>query len=258
LKYLYRILIELTNRRWLSQLLQKFSKSSLSKRFIYSFIRAYTINVHEIEKDVSQYANLHEFFTRKLKNGARQVDMDPLTVVSPVDGVIADLGNIDEADNFVVKGKNYSLYELVGNEEVVEKYRGGSYFVIYLSPRDYHRIHSPIDAKIGRNWGLGSVSYPVNEMGLTYGKSPLTKNRRLITTLEHAKGDVLLIKVGAMFVNSIIPTYQSKQVEKGEEIAYFSFGSTVILLFKKDQIHIASGCKSNKIVTYGEIIARFR
>ncbi|KMY43689.1 phosphatidylserine decarboxylase [Bacillus sp. FJAT-27916] len=230
---LYQSLIELTNGRWTSSLLRRFALSPASKRIIPSFAKQYKINVEEMDRPLEEYESLHDFFTRKLMEGARPIDQGQASIASPVDAVLEDMGSIANDATFRVKGKLYSIEEMLGGKSEAERYLDGQYMVLYLSPSHYHRIHSPVDGTVIRKQTLGSKSYPVNRYGMTLGKSPLSKNYREITEIEYKGGRLALIKVGAMFVNTIERTHTGDTLLKGEEIGYFSFGSTVVLLFEK-------------------------
>lgn len=253
-KYLYRILIELTNGKWTSFLLKTFVQSRFSRPVVPAFARVFEVDVEEAEYPLREYKTLHHFFTRKLKPGARPVDSRAFSVISPVDGVIEAFGTISEELVIKVKGKNYSLLDMLGKKEKVSKYVSGYYFVIYLSPSNYHRIHSPFSATVTGTWSLGNKSYPVNEPGLKYGRETLAKNFRKITELKHQYGSAALVKIGAMFVNSIEMTSKEKFLEKGEELAYFSFGSTVVLLFEKDTFIPVQDLRIPMEVKMGEAI----
>ncbi|PLT31007.1 phosphatidylserine decarboxylase [Peribacillus deserti] len=241
LRTFYRSLIELTNGRITSGALRRFSQSTLSRFLIPSYVKLYKLNIDEVERNVNEFPTLHDLFIRKLKGEARVIHPDSQSVVSPVDGVLEDMGEIHPDKQFIVKGKKYSIEEMLNDSEVLEKYIGGSYMVIYLSPSHYHRIHSPVNGEVTKRWLLGKKSYPVNAWGMKFGRDPLSKNYRIITELRHAGGHISLVKVGAMFVNSIVVTHSEKEVRKGEELAYFSFGSTVVLLFEKDTFTPAVG-----------------
>lgn len=253
-QFLYRLIVELTNGKWTSFLLRKFAQSRLSGFFVSSFARVYKINLEEAEYPLSEYKTLHHFFTRKLKKGARIIHESDSSVISPVDGVIEAFGTISKEMNMEVKGKSYSLLDMLGSEEKVSKYESGSFMIIYLSPSNYHRIHSPFSGKVTDRLTLGRKSYPVNSLGLKYGKETLSKNFRRITEFQHRFGHSALIKVGAMFVNSIEMTFEGDTVEKGEEIAYFSFGSTVILLFEKETFEIRKDLKIPSEIKMGEAL----
>lgn len=236
--WFYRLLIELTNHKFTSQLLKNFAESKWSKVLIPSYAKIYHINQTEMQYDIHSYDNLHEFFTRKLKPGARQFINDRNIITSPVDGVLEDSGIIEADKMITVKGKQYSIKEMIGDDDRIKKYIGGKFLILYLSPSHYHRIHSPIDGEVITQYALGTKSYPVNRYGLKYGKSPLSKNYRVITELKTGSSHLLFVKVGAMFINSIECIAKHHNWRKGEEVAYFSFGSTVVLLFEKDSFEI--------------------
>ncbi|PLS01228.1 phosphatidylserine decarboxylase [Neobacillus cucumis] len=231
---LYRLLIELTNGRWSSGLLKRFARSPVSRFVIPSFARIYQLNQKEMEKELAEYPTLHDLFVRTLKKDARKIDLNADTVVSPVDAVLEDVGPIKETSEILVKEKTYSIGEMLGDEDILSKYLNGTYMILYLSPSHYHRIHSPVNGTVTKQWQLGSKSYPVNKWGLKYGRRTLSKNYRVITEVKTNYGHVAIVKVGAMFVNSIETTHKGSELVKGGEIAYFSFGSTVVLLFEKD------------------------
>ena len=246
------MMIELTNGKFTSGALKKFAQSKASRHVIPSFSKTYRINESEMEKSITDFSTLHDFFTRKLKPGTRAVDNEPNSVVSPVDAVIEDIGIINPEHIITVKRKQYSISEMLGSKEKAEKYADGYYIIFYLSPSHYHRIHSPVSGDVIDKWSLGVKSYPVNKYGLKYGKSTLSKNYRTITEVKHHEGFLSIVKVGAMFVNSIEVIYEGEKLEKGDEIAYFSFGSTVVLLFEKDSFAPLSSIKLPADIKVGE------
>jgi phosphatidylserine decarboxylase len=254
LQSIYRLLIELTNGKWTSAILHKFAKSKNSKVIIPSFAKTYNINQDEMEKSIEEYESLHQFFIRNLKEGSRIVDEEPLSVVSPVDSVIEDIGEIEADKTINVKGKVYSISEMLGNDEAMARYEQGTYMIFYLSPSHYHQIHSPVAGNVVNQWTLGRKSYPVNKMGLKYGNYPLSKNFRKITEIRHDSGMMAVIKVGAMFVNSIETTHAGTSLEKGEQMAYFTFGSTVVLLFEKGTVNLLPNVTAPYPIKYGERI----
>ena len=233
LKWLYRLLIELTNHSVSSKLIAMFTQSRISKIFISSYAKVYQINQDEMEKSLNDYQTLQQLFVRNLKEGSRPIDQSYNGVASPVDAVIEDVGIITEQSEMVVKGKTYSLEEMLGSEQAAKRYINGCFIILYLSPSHYHRIHSPISGVVINQWSLGKKSYPVNRLGLLYGKAPLSKNYRMITEVDANGRRLAIVKVGAMFVNSIELTHKNEHLTKGEEMAYFTFGSTVVLLFEK-------------------------
>ncbi|MEY8750451.1 phosphatidylserine decarboxylase [Alkalicoccobacillus gibsonii] len=230
--------VELTNGPFLSKRLKRFSTSKVSKPFIPLFIRTFNINKEEIHLPTHKFNSLHSFFIRELKPNSRLIDQDASSVVSPVDGVLAEQGHLDAGKTFVVKGQTYSLSAMLGSEETAEAYENGQYAVFYLSPSHYHRFHAPLSGTVSKRWSLGSRSYPVNQLGMTYGKKPLSGNYRVISEVNTEDGHKMaMVKVGAMNINSIELTHTSEHVEKGEEVGYFSFGSTVVLIWDQQMIH---------------------
>ena len=251
-QYLYRCFIELTNNKTTSVLLKNFSQSRISKPIIPFYIKVFQMNQSDSKHEFSSFATLHDLFTRQLKIGARPIAEGEQSISSPVDGVLEDYGSIGKDKTISVKGKTYSIKEMLSNDEALQKYIGGKYIVLYLSPSHYHRIHSPISGKVLQRWTLGQKSYPVNKWGMKYGKAPLSKNYRMITEIQHEQSCVAIVKVGAMYVNSINITNEAKFLRKGQEFSYFSFGSTVVLLFEKDSFKINDGLSIPEEVRVGE------
>ena len=251
---IYQSLIELTNGKYSSLMLKKLVTSPISRNLIHRYSKVYEIDFTEVSRNIESFTSLQDFFTRQLKEEVRPVNRAKEMLTSPVDAKIESFGQIDEAAIFTVKGKPYTLIDLLGNEQVIDKYKNGQYIVFYLSPANYHRIHSPIDAMVIRQYLLGNKS--VNQLGLTYGKKPISKNYRMVSELQFQNNKhVTLVKVGAMFVNSITLTNVSTTWKKGEEVGYFGFGSTVVMLFEADFITFTENIKKGHNVKMGEPIA---
>lgn len=245
-----RVLTELSSRKAIAQLTGKFAKSSLSKVFIPRFVKSYRINVDEAEKDLADYASLNELFTRRLKEGARPLDAEPHSLLSPVDALITSMGTIEAGQIVNVKGQDYTIAELLNNSPRMVNYKHGFYYVLYLSPTDYHRIHSPVTGKINEKEHILGKVYPVNDFGLQHLTRVLSRNERLITYIQHEFGEVAVAKVGAMNVSSIQYTNNdATALQRGEELAYFEFGSTVVLLIetgtftRHEHVHVGSRVK---------------
>lgn len=251
-KYLYQRSIELTNGAFTSNLIRQFSQSKKSRKFIPGYIKAYQILTDDVENSLESFPTLHDFFVRKLTTDSRPVAEAP--AVSPVDGKIEIAEDLQEDVRFLVKGQRYSLSDLLGDKDLADCYQGGKYAVLYLSPADYHRIHSPADGKVNKQYVLGKKSYPVNAAGLQYGKAPISGNYRMITELETIFGRMLVVKVGAMFVNSIKLTETGSEWQKGSEVGYFSFGSTVVLFFERNSIEFVKDISNGKRIKVGEAL----
>lgn len=247
IKIIYRSLIDLTNSLYLSNIIKHYTTSKFSRTLIPSFAKVFKIDVKEADKPLREFISLHEFFIRTLKAGMRPIDPHSTSITSPVDALVEDIGSIDLQKDIIVKGQTFSINEMVGNTEIFHKYIQGTYLILYLSPKDYHRIHSPISGRILSQWELGGKSYPVNRWGLKYGRTPLAKNYRLISEVESNGKHVVIAKVGAMFINSITLTHQGDILSKGDEIGYFSFGSTIVLLFEKDSFTPIAGLAGKKV-----------
>ncbi|MBP2002120.1 phosphatidylserine decarboxylase [Paenibacillus shirakamiensis] len=230
-KKVMKLMTELSSRKWISQLMGHFSHSGISRHVIPTFAKTYGIPVHEAEKEIGDYRSLNEFFTRRLKPGMRHIDASPDALVSPVDALITAMGSVDSGLIPNVKGQDYSLAELLGHSPHLETYKNGFFFVLYLSPTDYHRIHTPVAGKKLESEHFKGKVYPVNDFGMTHMKAVLSRNERLITYISHELGEVAVVKVGAMNVSSIKYADATQDFwNRGDDLAYFEFGSTVVLL----------------------------
>lgn len=252
-KKLYQTAIELTNKNWSSDCLKIVMGSMLSKKLIKSYINVYDINMQEVSKSIDSFENLQQFFTRELKEGARPIDGTLELLTSPADSKIESFGTISSDTKLLVKGQEYDLAALLGKADNAKTYKNGKYIVFYLSPADYHRVHSPADAFVKRQYILGRHSYPVNSMGLLHGKKPISGNYRMISELALNNGtQTAFIKVGAMFVNTIELKNTSQNWTKGEDIGQFAFGSTVVMLFEEDSIEFLSNIQKGQHILVGE------
>lgn len=230
-KRLFQIFVELTNGELSSKAIKKLTKSSASRLLIPAFIKTYGINTYEPLKDVSEFKNLNEFFIRKIHPKLRPIAEGEKDFISPTDGKISELGKIEDDSTFVIKGQEYSVKTLLGDKDKAQELAGGTYMVIYLSPKNYHRIHVPSDVKEIKEYTLGKYSYPVNKAGIELGDKILSYNYRRVFSIKNDSQVYELVAVGAQNVNSIISTYESQNLKKGDELGYFEFGSTVVLLF---------------------------
>lgn len=250
---LLRAMTELSSRKFISRMTGAFAKSGYSRHFIRRFAHTYRIAVEEAEKRLDEYSSLNEFFTRRLKPGSRTIDDAADALVSPVDAKITACGPIRDGLLLQVKGQDYTLDELLNGSPRVPQYRHGYYWVLYLSPTDYHRIHSPCSGDVVETEHVPGRVYPVNEFGLTFMRRVLSRNERLVTYIRHESGEVAVVKVGALNVSSIryvepLP----KVLERGGELAYFEFGSTVVLLTEDGTMEPRTDLKVGDTVRMGE------
>ncbi|CAM3045773.1 archaetidylserine decarboxylase [Paenibacillus sediminis] len=257
-KRMMRLMTELSSRKWISQLMGRFSHSNISRYIIPAFARSYNIILEEAEKQIHEYKTLNEFFSRRLKAGMRIIDETPNGLVSPVDSVITAMDNIHSGLILNVKGQDYTLDELLNHSPHIEKYKNGFVFVLYLSPTDYHRIHAPVTGRKIESDHIRGKVYPVNDFGLTHMKSVLSRNERLITYISHELGEVAVVKVGAMNVSSIhYSDDDAKEWKRGDELAYFEFGSTVVLLTENGTFTPRADLAVGKAVKMGELLGTF-
>lgn len=255
MKPLFRLMTELSSRKWVSQITGAFAKSSISRGLIPRFARTYGIPIEDAEKSVDQYRSLNDFFTRRLKSGLRPLDPDHATLLSPVDAAITGIGPIQEGQMLNIKGQDYTIDELLNRSPRTVNYMNGTYMVLYLSPKDYHRIHTPVTGKIIEKEFIDGKVYPVNEFGLRHMKRVLSRNARLVTYMNHQFGEIAVVKVGALNVSSIMyvdPLPDS--LTRGDELAYFEFGSTVVLLMENGTFEQRKDLKVGSKVRMGEAL----
>jgi phosphatidylserine decarboxylase len=252
-KHFLRLMTELSSHRSISKLMGALSHSRISRLFIPTFIRTYHIPATEAEKNLEEYHSLNEFFSRRLKSGMRPVAAEPDALVSPVDAMITAMGTIEAGTIMNVKGQDYQLEELLNHSPHLELYKKGFFFVLYLSPSDYHRIHSPLTGRKVESDYLRGRAYPVNEFGMRHMKSVLSRNERLITYIAGEYGEAAVVKVGAMNVSSIRYSDESAEAwQKGDDLAYFEFGSTVVLLLESGTFTPRLGLTADTKVKMGE------
>ncbi|PYI54053.1 archaetidylserine decarboxylase [Paenibacillus flagellatus] len=249
---------ELTSVKWLSRLIGRFTRSRWSRALIPRYARAYAIRVEEAEKLPDAYRSLNDFFVRRLKPGLRPVDRDARSLVSPVDGTVTGIGPIGDRADLIVKGQYYRADDLLGGSPLAASYAGGFFVVLYLSPADYHRVHSPVAGTVTGSAHFPGRTYPVNAFGLERMRRVLSRNERLITYIRHAYGVLPVIKVGAMNVSSI--RYAEPMPEhpaKGDELARFEFGSTVVLLVEPGSFAFRPDLAVGSRVRVGEPLGRW-
>ena len=220
---------------------------------IRGFARRYGVDAAEAERAIEEYPTFTEFFTRRLKPGARPIASGERVPVSPVDGTVGEVGDIVEGRLLQAKGKHYTLAALFGGpraEEDAQRFAGGSFVTIYLAPCDYHRIHAPLGGSITGYINVPGTLWPVNRIGVRNVDRLFCVNERLTTLLDTPRGPCAVVAVGAMNVGRIRAVYddvvtnarrtravQRKDyqkpipVAKGGELAIFEMGSTVVVVF---------------------------
>ncbi len=232
----------LVKRKVFSKLYGKIQDCSLSKRKISAFVEEQGINMKDAKREnPEEYHSFNDFFIRELKEEARPVDPKKEHLASPADGKLLAYENLDIDQVVQVKGLNYSLGELIGDQKLAEAFQGGSKIIIRLAPGDYHRFHFPDSGVVGERRKIKGSYNSVNPLALEKVVRLYVQNKREITDFysDHF-GEILYAEIGATCVGTIIQTASKNQrVKKGEEKGYFAFGgSTVILFFKKGKIKI--------------------
>ncbi len=245
----------------LSYLMHQLTRSEwgwLKNLMIKQAIKLYRVNMEEAAaKNPESYSSFNDFFTRKLASKARPIVATKNAICSPVDGAVSQFGEICDGRIFQAKGHDYSLQELIGGDAALStQFDGGSFATIYLSPRDYHRIHMPIEGDLKQMIHVPGRLFSVNATTTEQVPRLFARNERVISVFETDVGPVAVILVGAIFVASIdtvwagavAPSYrgvkrwnyshesQSVVLSKGAEMGRFNMGSTVILLFGKESI----------------------
>ena len=245
----------------------------LMNRVIAWYSKKYGVNLNEAEIPPNGFKNLNMFFTRKLKSGARKIDTDKKSIVATTDSRVDEFGDINEDSILQAKGIDYSLHELIPSKEA-EKFINGKYITLYLSPGDYHRIHSPVSGEITGFFNIPGKLYTVQEFMVKNFKGLFSVNERLITYIETDKGTVAVCKIGAINVGKITLSYdysvtnkffrrknehiyapdKRPVINKGDELGAFNLGSTVIILFEKGVMKNFSDLKKGQKVRVGENI----
>lgn len=232
----------------------------LKNTFIKRFISHYGVDMSEAaEPDPELYRNFNAFFTRALKDGARQITDHDDDIACPADGVISQLGKMSAGRILQAKGQDYSLTQLLaGDETMAAQFDDGHFATIYLSPKDYHRVHMPLDGELRSSTYVPGQLFSVNQNTADNVANLFARNERLISVFDTEAGPMAVILVGAMIVAGIetvwtgqiappprhistqhYPRQESIKLKKGEEMGRFKLGSTVILLFGKNQIEWA-------------------
>jgi len=247
--------------------------------FIKRFVNLYGVNMAEAEiDDFSNFRSFNEFFTRSLKRVARPIDRGAHSLVSPADGTVSQLGNIAKDQILQAKGKNYSLTNLLGgNADRAVPFLGGGFATIYLAPQDYHRLHMPVDGKLKEMIHVPGRLFSVNQATTCVVDNLFGRNERVVSIFETPTGPMALVLVGAMFVASIetvwqgiitpptrlVPqtwTYDNQhtiELKKGEEMGRFNMGSTIVVVFGKNQVEWLSSIQPGQTIRIGESIGHW-
>lgn len=230
----------------------------IKNTFINWFIKRYQVDMSlAAEPNLSAYACFNDFFTRALKPGIRPICTEQKAIVCPADGAISQLGKIVNGRIFQAKGQDYSVAELLGGDAALaEEFSDGDFATVYLSPKDYHRVHMPYGGKLRTMVSIPGDLFSVNAVTAENVPRLFSRNERVAAIFDTELGPMAVVLVGAMIVAGIetvwdgqlapmgsreiqtsLYPYQNIQLEKGAEMGRFKLGSTAIILFAKDKIH---------------------
>jgi phosphatidylserine decarboxylase len=243
-----------------------------------AFAKLYRIDINEAEKGVAAYETLQCFFTRRLKAGTRPIAQEQESVVAPSDGAICDTGVAQRGTMLEAKGSAFTIGELLGDPLSTKTHVDAPYVVIYLSPRDYHRVHSPVDGKIVGWTHIPGSLFPVGPASVAREPGLFAKNERFIIHIESEAGRCYVVMVAAVGVGHItcgfdldVATHRKDfnqsdsprhvnlpkpvSIEKGSELAIFNLGSTTITIFEPGRITLRDFQNASH-VKMGEPIGR--
>jgi len=247
---------------------------------IKAFAKKYNVDMSEAKKEnFSDYESFNQFFIRELKDDARKINENLTALCLPADGRVSQIGHIDDERLLQAKGHFFSLSDLLaGDEELVNTFKNGEFATIYLSPRDYHRVHMPCDATLRKMIYVPGDLFSVNPFLAEHVPNLFARNERVICVFDTAFGPMVQILVGATITASMstvwagvinpprtgevkVWTYQGDsaiKLTKGQEMGAFQLGSTVINLFPANSVTLAEHLEVDVPVRMGEILATMK
>lgn len=247
----------------------------LTTRVIRWFVGRYGVNMAEAANpDIASYPSFNEFFTRPLKPGARPLaDAD---YICPVDGAISQFGRIERDQIFQAKGHSYSTHALVGGDrDLAIQFQDGEFATLYLSPRDYHRIHMPCDGRLTRMIYIPGDLFSVNPTTARGVPGLFARNERVVCVFENDAGPFVLTLVGATIVGSMATVWHGQVnpprpgtikewdyapgevvLKKGDEMGRFLLGSTVVMLFPKRRLRFTDAWAPARAIRMGEAMGQ--
>ena len=265
----------------LSRLVGRFAAAeagSVTTAFIKFFIKKYNVDMSEaLYPHPEHYKTFNEFFTRQLKPEVRQIAGGDDVLIQAVDGAVSQFGDIHQDSIFQAKGHNYSLTTLLGGKpELAKPFKNGKFATIYLSPKDYHRIHMPVEGTLTDMVYVPGELFSVNPLTAENVPGLFARNERVIAFFDTPVGKMAMVLVGATIVASIETVwsgtvtppagknvqhwqYESDdeaavKLEKGDEMGRFKLGSTIVVCFEKDQIEFED-MEAGMTTRLGEVFA---
>jgi phosphatidylserine decarboxylase len=267
----------------LSRVMHAITRSEVywwKSRFTRWFVKQFNVNMTLAqEPDLETYSSFNAFFTRALRADARPVDDDTKTLACPVDGSVSQLGDIKNGRIFQAKGRDFSLLELLGGDvRAAEQFEEGKFATLYLSPRDYHRIHIPVDGKLTAMTHIPGRLFSVSPATARAVPRLFARNERVVAYFDTEAGPMAMVLVGAIFVASIetvwageitppagkeirhwkyAPDNDLHHFQKGDEIGRFNMGSTVILLHAAGAIDWLQDIHAADHIQMGQVLAKY-
>lgn len=255
---------------WVFGFLAKIKIRFIKNYFISKCIRKYNINMDEaVEPNINAYENFNAFFSRRLKPDARP--WAPLPALpSPVDGFVSQMGPIEHETIIQAKGLDYTVADLLLDEVFAERFQHGSFATLYLSPRDYHRVHMPMDATLTSMTFVPGRLFSVNPETVDHHPKLFARNERLVCHFETHRGPLAIVLVGALNVASMFTSWEPKPIryshiktfhyhppkpfKRGEEMGGFLMGSTAILLFPQGMVEWNADLKPLDQIKMGQAL----
>ncbi len=251
--------------------------AALRGPFLRSFARRYGIDVSEAEKTIDEYTGVQEFFTRRLRPGARPVDRTAGVVVGPADGTLIEQGTIREGQLFHAKGASFTVADLLADADLARSLDGGAFHVTYLAPHNYHRVHAPAAGRILAWRHIPGTLFPVNRRSVAREPGLFAKNERFVTVVDGEAGLYALVMVAAVGVGHVTASYDPEvathaggfangsvrhrrfdvplPLERGGEVGVFNLGSTTIVVFQRDRV-VLDGAAPGASVRMGRALGR--
>ncbi|WP_020209849.1 archaetidylserine decarboxylase [Gilvimarinus chinensis] len=250
---------------------------TIKHAFISWFAKRYGVDMSEAERtDLKDYQSFNDFFTRALKPGARPIDSANNSIVCPADGTISQLGKINDGRIFQAKGQLYSVQELLGGDEkLANEFSEGDFATVYLSPKDYHRVHMPLTGTLRQMISVPGQLFSVNEVTAQHVPRLFARNERVVCIFDTEVGPMAVVLVGAVIVAGIETVWAGEQapigrrvsttyygknapegihLNKGEEMGRFKLGSTAIVLFGRDKVHWSNNFHAGAATRMGEAL----
>ncbi len=254
----------------------------LKNLLIKVFVKHFRVDLTEAQiQRPGDFTDFNDFFTRALRPGVRPMPQDTQVIACPVDGSISELGDIRDGSLLQAKGREYSLQTLLGGDaDRASPFRNGKFITLYLSPRDYHRIHMPVTGRLRETCYVPGRLFSVAPHTTRAIPGLFTRNERLCAMFDSATGPMAMVLVGAIFVSCIETVWEGVvnptlggslavrhfpdsgaaplELQQGDEMGRFNMGSTVILLYGHDRVDWLDGLRAGAAVQLGDVLGRIR